>query len=70
LFDPETNLIAVYQKQPDGSNLFLTTCPLTRLEVDHLYETNGNFLTDKIIKQQHAVSTNLQDNGNMKHREQ
>lgn len=33
LFDPITNLIAVYEKQPHGSNLFLTTCTLTKLEV-------------------------------------
>ena len=52
LFDPDTNLIAVYQEQPDGSNLFLTTCRLTPLEVKHLKDTNGNFLleNDKIAK--------------------
>jgi hypothetical protein len=61
LFDPDTNLIAVYQKQPDGSNLFLTTCRLTPLEVKHLKDTNGNFLPEKMIKQQSAVSTNIQD---------
>lgn len=26
LYDPARRLIAVYQKQPDGTNLFLTTC--------------------------------------------
>ena len=34
LFDPDTNVIAVYEKQPDGSNLFLTTCTLTDLELE------------------------------------
>ena len=66
LFDPDTNLIAVYQKQPDGSNLFLTTSRLTPLEVKHLKDTNGNFLPERIIKQQSAVSTNIQDNTNTK----
>ena len=61
LFDPDTNLIAVYQKQPDGSNLFLTTCKLTPLEVTHLKDTNGNFLPERMIKQQSAISTNIQD---------
>ena len=61
LFDPDTNLIAVYQKQPDGSNLFLTTCRLTPLELKHLKDTNGNFLPEKMIKQQSAVSTNIED---------
>lgn len=61
LFDPATNLIAVYEKQPDGSNLFLTTCTLTPLEVKHLKSNNGNFLTEKMINEQSAVSTNIQD---------
>ena len=64
LFDPDTNLIAVYQKQPDGSNLFLTTCQLTQMEGDHLKATNGNFGTERILKEQSAVSTNIQDNRN------
>lgn len=61
LFDPATNLIAAYEKQPDGSNLFLTTCTLTPLEVKHLKSNNGNFLTEKMINVQSAVSTNIQD---------
>lgn len=56
LFDPDKNVIAVYEKQPDGSNLFLTTCTLTDKEVDHLNSTNGNFVTDKILEQQNWVS--------------
>jgi hypothetical protein len=61
LFDPDRNLIAVYQKQSDGSNLFLTTCRLTPLEVKHLKETNGNFLPKRMIKQQSGVRRNIQD---------
>ena len=64
LFDPETNLIAVYQKQSDGSNLFLTTCELTVIEIDHLKANNGNFVTEIILKEQSAVSPNIQDNTN------
>ena len=56
LFDRDTKLIAVYEKQPDGSNLFLTTCTLTDLESDHLDSTNGNFVTQKILEQQNWVS--------------
>jgi hypothetical protein len=57
LFDPDTNVIAVYEKQPDGSNLFLTTCTLTDIERDHLKSTNGNFVTEKVLEQQNWVST-------------
>jgi hypothetical protein len=52
LFYPATNVIAVYEKQADGSNLFLTTCRLTERERDHLKFTNGNFVTEKILEQQ------------------
>lgn len=66
LFDPDRNLIAVYQKQPDGSYLFLTTCKLVPAEVKHLYDSNGNFLTEKMINQQSAVSRNIHDFTNTK----
>ena len=57
LFDPDTNVIAVYSKQPDGSYSFLTTCTLTERERDNLKSTNGNFVTEKILEQQNSVST-------------
>ena len=59
LFDPDTNVIAVYEKQPDGSNLFLTTCTLTERESDHLKSTNGNFVTEKILDQQNWVNEGI-----------
>jgi hypothetical protein len=45
------NVIAVYRKQPDGINLFATTCKLTRMEGDNLKATNGNFVTEKVLKE-------------------
>lgn len=42
LFDPDTNVIVFYEKQPDGSNLFLTTYTLTDRERDHLKSTLWN----------------------------
>lgn len=66
LFDPDRNLIAVYQKQQDGSYLFLTTCKLVPAEVKHLQNSNGNFLTEKMINRQGAVSTNIHDSTNTK----
>jgi hypothetical protein len=59
LFDPDTNVIAVYQKQLDGSYLFLTTSTLTDRERDHLKSTNGNFVTEKILEQQNWVSEGI-----------
>lgn len=64
----DTNLIAVYQKQPNGSNLFLTTCKLTQIERDHLKATNGNFVTERILKEQSAVSTKILKNINNNNR--
>ena len=66
LFDPNTNVIAVYQKQRDGSCLFLTTCKLVPAEVKHLKDSNGNFLTETMINQQNAISTKINDSKNTK----
>ena len=66
LFDEDTNVIAVYQKQPDGSYLFLTTCTLVPAEVKHLQASDGNFLTERMINQQNAVSRNIHDSKNTK----
>lgn len=64
VFDPDTNLIAVYQKYPNGTNLFLTTCKLTTIEIDYLKANNGNFVTERVLKQQSAVSTKIIKNTN------
>ena len=56
LFDPDRDVIAVYEKRQDGNNLFLTTCKLTLDEREHLISTNGNFVTDKILDQKNWVS--------------
>ena len=56
LFDEDTNVLAVYKKQPDGSYSFLTTCTLTDKESKHLRSTNGNFVTEKILNQQNWVN--------------
>lgn len=61
LFNPKTNIIAVYAKQDDESCLFLTTCELTPLELEHFYKTNGNFLTEEMIHKQTALDTNVKD---------
>ena len=61
LCDTEKNRIAIYQKQLDGSCLFLTTCKLVSAEVKYLQESNGNFLTEKMINQQSVESKNIHD---------
>ncbi len=66
LFDPDTNVIAVYQKQPDESCLFLTTCKLVPAEIKYLQDSNGNFLTEKMINQQTAVSISIHNSTNTK----
>ena len=48
-------MIIVFQTQPDGSNLFLTTCKLTVNKRAHLISTNGNFLMERMIEQQKAL---------------
>ena len=60
LFDKDTDVIAVYQKQPNGDNLFLTTAKLTDSERSNLIATNGNFLTEKVLGEKKALSTKIQ----------
>ena len=50
-------MIAVYVKQPNGLNTFLTTCKLTADERTHLKATKGNFLTQKMIERQRLQQT-------------
>ena len=64
LFDPNTMVIAVYEKSSDGRNLFLTTCELTDSEFKHLKASNGNFVTDKVLNEQKSVSAPIQESTN------
>ena len=66
LFDPDTNIIPIYEKQSDGTCLFLTTCQLDEAEATHLKNSNGNFLTKTMINQQNAVSISIHDSTNTK----
>ena len=50
LYDEKLDVIEVYEKETDRSNLFLTTCKLTNIEKTHLKSTNGHFVTEKILK--------------------
>jgi hypothetical protein len=61
LFDLDTNLIAVSQKRPDGTNSFLTTARVNDKERTNLIATNGNFVTEKVLREQQALSTQIQD---------
>ena len=61
LYDRDTGVITIYQKQTDGSNLFLTTCELTPIEREHLEATNGNFVTEGVLKKQNIVNVNIEN---------
>ena len=63
LFDPDTNIIAVYPKELNGNNLLLTTATLTQGERANLIATNGNFLTERALGDQKslALRTEIKD---------
>jgi len=50
LYDINERVIAVYRKQENGEYLFSTTCKLTPIEEAHLYKSNGNFVTEVVLK--------------------
>ncbi len=48
LYDRKTGIIAVFKKQEDGKySQFTTSCKLTRMEQAYLFESGGNFVTEK-----------------------
>lgn len=65
IYDRETRVIAVFKKQEDGEySQFSTTCKLTPLEETHLFESDGNFVTEAVLNNQKALTIikNLNNN--------
>ena len=57
LYDPDTGVIAVYRKKEDKEYcLFTTTCKLTPVEETHLFESDGNFMTEAAMKNQKGLT--------------
>ena len=67
LYDPATQVIAVFKKDENGGR-FTTTCQLNAMEDDHLLESGGNFVTEKNLKNPEALSIlkNLNNKENKK----
>jgi len=59
IYDQKTGVIAVYKKlqseEPQYAR-FATTCKLTDLEKKHFLESDGNFVTENVLKNQRGVS--------------
>lgn len=48
IYDPSSHVIAVFRKNENGKySHFTTTCELSPLEEDHLFESGGNFVTEE-----------------------
>lgn len=51
LYDPDTDVIAVFRKRSNGQySLFATTCKLTDMERDFFLSSGGNFVTEPNLK--------------------
>jgi len=51
LYDPDTEVIAVFKKRSNGqSSRFATTCKLTDMERDFFLSSGGNFVTEPNLK--------------------
>ena len=69
IYDPETRVIAVFRKAENGEySRFTTTCRLTEIERKHLFESGGNFVTEKNLKNLEVfpILKNLTNNENKK----
>lgn len=56
LYDPKNKVIAIYKKQPNGECLFSTTCRLSDIEENHLFQSGGNYLTEAVLDNQKALT--------------
>lgn len=50
IYDKNERVIAVYKKQENGEYLFSITCRLTVIEETYLYKSNGNFVSEVVLK--------------------
>jgi hypothetical protein len=51
LYDPDTEVIAVFKKRSNGQySRFATTCKLTDMERDFFLSSGGNFVTEPNLK--------------------
>lgn len=51
LYDPDTEVIAVFKKRNNGQySRFATTCKLTDMERDFFLSSGGNFVTEPNLK--------------------
>lgn len=69
IFDKETNIIAVFRKDENGEyNRFTTTCRLSEMERNYLFNSNGNFVTENNLKNPEVfpILKNLTNNENKK----
>jgi len=69
IFDKETNTIAVFRKDENGEyNRFTTTCTLTQMEREYLFNSNGNFVTENNLLNSEVfpILKNLTNNENKK----
>jgi len=68
LFDKETNTIAVFRKGENGEyNRLTTTCKVTPVEENHLYQSDGNYVTEAVLSNQNGLTvinpiTNMNNN--------
>ena len=59
----------MFQEQSDSRYKFLTTSQTTEAELNYFQASNANFLTEKIITAQKAVSGTVQEvNNNQKNK--
>lgn len=56
IYDKRSRVIAVYKKNANGEYDFATTCKLTPAEEAHLYTSNGNFVTERVLNNQKALT--------------
>lgn len=67
VYHKKERVIAIYKKQENGEYIFSTTCKVTPVEENHLYQSDGNYVTEAVLSNQNGLTvinpiTNMNNN--------
>jgi hypothetical protein len=67
VYHKKERVIAIYKKQENGGYIFSTSCKVTPVEENHLYQSNGNYVTEAVLSNQNGLTvinpiTNMNNN--------
>lgn len=67
VYHKKERVIAIYKKQENREYIFSTTCKVTPVEENYLYQSDGNYVTEAVLSNQNGLTvinsiTNMNNN--------